>query len=47
MRVDKSKGLGGDTHSHSVPALMRLPEREQDSSDEEQERLLQLGNSGQ
>ena len=42
----KSKGRGGDTRPHSVPALMRVPQREPDSSDEEDERLLQLGMAG-
>ena len=42
----KSKGRGGDTRPHSVPALMRVPQREPDSSDEEDERLLQLGMEG-
>ena len=42
----KSKALGGDTRAHKTPALMRLPQRQPDSSDEEEERMLQLGMAG-
>jgi hypothetical protein len=40
----KGKTTGGQ---QKAPALVRLPEREQDSSDEEEERQLQLGMAGQ
>ena len=30
----------------AIPALTRAPTRDADSSDEEQERLLELGNAG-
>jgi hypothetical protein len=46
LQIGKSKGktTGGQ---QKAPALVRLPEREADSSDEEEERQLQLGMAGQ
>jgi hypothetical protein len=46
LQIGKSrkKTTGGQ---QKAPALVRLPEREPDSSDEEEERQLQLGLAGQ
>jgi len=38
--------VGGGNRHKAIPALTRAPTREADSSDEEQERLLELGNDG-
>ena len=45
LSIGKSTGrtTGG---KQKAPALMRLPQREPDSSDEEEERMLQLGMAG-
>ena len=40
------KRVGGGNRHKAIPALTRAPTREADSSDEEQERLLELGNDG-
>ena len=40
------KRVGGGNRKAPIPALTRAPTREADSSDEEQERLLELGNDG-
>ena len=40
------KRVGGGNRKAPIPALTRAPTREADSSDEEQERLLELGDNG-
>ena len=40
------KRIGGGNRHKAIPALTRAPTRDADSSDEEQERLLELGNAG-
>ena len=40
------KNSGGGNRQAPIPALTRAPTRDADSSDEEQERLLELGNNG-
>ena len=42
----KGKNSGGGNRKTPIPALTRAPTREADSSDEEQERLLELGDNG-
>ena len=40
------KNSGGGNRQKPIPALTRAPTRDADSSDEEQERLLELGDNG-
>ena len=40
------KRVGGGNRKAPIPALTRAPARDADSSDEEQERLLELGENG-
>ena len=40
------KRIGGGNRKAPIPALTRAPTRDADSSDEEQERLLELGDNG-
>ena len=40
------KNSGGGNRKAPIPALTRAPARDADSSDEEQERLLELGENG-
>ena len=40
------KRVGGGNRQAPIPALTRAPTREADSSDEEQERLMELGDNG-